>query len=56
MIGLGGGCVTEKSSIGNIEFYFTLKNRKLKRILSTQSLLRSNNDPIIILGKRQQIW
>lgn len=51
MIGLGGGCVTGKSSTENIEFYFTFKNRKLKRILSKQSLLRNNNDPIIILGK-----
>lgn len=51
MIGLGGGCVTGKSSIENIEFYFALKNRKLKRILSKQSLSRNSNNPIIILGK-----
>lgn len=43
--------MTGKSSVENIEFYFSLKNRKLKRLLSMQSLLRNNNEPIIILGK-----
>lgn len=51
MVRLGGGCLIDKFSIENIEFYFTLKTRKLKRILSKQSLSSNNYGPIIILGE-----
>lgn len=48
---MGGDCLSRIRVARNTEFYFTSKNRKIKRMLQEQLLHEKNYEPIIILGE-----